>query len=216
MTARQRRRRRPTRRPPGPCWCGDWYRGAPAVPSPNFGRRPAGATLTLAVLHAISLPPGRYGGDAIERFFTNRLDPRAHPYFAQIDGLQVSAHFLVRRDGRCLQFVGVESRAWHAGASRWRGLSGRNDDSVGIELEGLEGRRFTAAQYRAAAGLLRALCRGWPIREVVGHEHIAPGRKGDPGPGWDWPRLARRLHGSPLLVTPAHTAAATLLALAQG
>jgi AmpD protein len=167
------------------------------------------------VLHSISLPPGRYGGDAVERLFTNRLDPQAHPCFAQVAGLQVSAHFLLRRDGQCLQFVGIEARAWHAGASRWRGVANRNDDSVGIELEGLEGRQFTAAQYRAAARLLRHLRHRWPIHEVVGHEHIAPGRKGDPGPGWDWPRLARGLRGIPLAVTPAQADPATLLALAQ-
>jgi len=195
-------------------WEGGWLRAAQRCPSPNFGPRPTGATPVLAVLHSISLPPGRYGGPAIARFFTNRLGAAGHPFFAQIAGLQVSAHFLVRRDGRILQFVDVAERAWHAGASCWRGLANRNDDSVGIEIEGLEGRPFTAAQYHAVAGLLRQLVRRWPLAEVVGHEHIAPLRKRDPGPGWRWRRLAQRLQGLPLAVTPATASAAELRALA--
>jgi AmpD protein len=166
------------------------------------------------VLHSISLPPGRYGGPAIPRFFTNRLRAGGHPFFAQIEGLQVSAHFLVRRDGRILQFVDVAERAWHAGRSCWRGVANRNDDSVGIEMEGLEGHSFTAAQYRVVAGLLRALVVRWPIREVVGHEHIAPQRKRDPGSGWRWMRLAQRLQGLPIAVTPARASADELRALA--
>lgn len=175
-----------------------WYQPARRVDSPNFGPRPPGAVITLAVLHSISLPPGRYGSDAIERFFCNRLDWDAHPYFAAMRGLAVSAHFLIRRDGRCLQFVAVPQRAWHAGLSSWRGRPQCNDYSVGIELEGLEGRTFAPAQYRSLALLLRRLARAWPtLAEVVGHEHVAPGRKADPGPGFDWQRLARRLRGSP-------------------
>jgi AmpD protein len=168
------------------------------VASPNFGPRPAGAEVTLAVLHSISLPPGRYGGDAIERLFTNTLDWDADPYFEQIRGLQVSAHFLIRRDGRCVQFVAVPERAWHAGASVWKGRPQCNDYSVGIELEGLEGETFAPAQYSPLAQLLRDLALVWPITEVVGHEHVAPGRKCDPGPGFDWPQLARLLIGSGL------------------
>ena len=140
----------------------------------------------LVVLHSISLPPGVYGGDAIERFFTNRLDPSAHPYFAQIADLQVSAHFLIRRDGDLLQFVSCDQRAWHAGRSSWRGRDNCNDWSVGIELEGLEGQGFESAQYPALATLLRAISRRYPVRELVGHEHVAPGRKLDPGAGFDW------------------------------
>jgi AmpD protein len=196
-------------------WVDGWLPAAQRLPSPNFGPRPAGTTPVLAVLHSISLPPGRYGGPAISRFFSNRLRASGHPFLAQIAGLQVSAHFLVRRDGRLLQFVGVDARAWHAGASRWRGVANRNDDSVGIEIEGLEGQCFTAAQYRAVAGLLRALAERWPIREVVGHEHIAPLRKRDPGPGWHWQRLAHRLQGLPLAVTPATVSSAELRALAD-
>lgn len=195
-------------------WEGGWLCAAQHVPSPNFGKRPGGALPVLAVLHSISLPPGRCGGPAIARFFTNRLSASGHPFFAQIAGLQVSAHFLVRREGQILQFVDVAERAWHAGTSCWRGVDNRNDDSVGIEIEGLEGRTFTAAQYRAVARLLRALVARWPIREAVGHEHIAPQRKRDPGPGWRWQRLAHRLQGWPLAVTPASASATELRALA--
>jgi N-acetyl-anhydromuramoyl-L-alanine amidase len=159
--------------------------------------------VTLAVLHSISLPPGVFSGDAVERLFTNRLDWDAHPYFQGIRGLQVSAHFFVRRSGRVLQFAGTEARAWHAGVSSWRGRSNCNDWSVGIELEGLEGGRFESAQYAALQRLLPALARHHPIVEVVGHEDIAPGRKADPGPGFDWLRLARGLHGSGLSL-PVH------------
>ncbi len=186
-----------------PLWADGWHRDARRVPSPNHGERPASAVLSLAVVHSISLPPGRYGGDAIERLFTNTLDAAAHPYFAQIAGLQVSAHFLIRRDGTLLQFVPVTRRAWHAGASNWRGVANCNDYSVGIELEGLEGRRFEAAQYRRLAALLRQARQRWPLVEAVGHEHIAPGRKNDPGAGFDWARLRRLLRGSGLQSWPA-------------
>ena len=145
------------------------------------------------VLHSISLPPGEYGGDAIERLFTNRLDCDEHPYFDGLRGLQVSAHFVVRRGGELLQFVSCSRRAWHAGRSVWRGRENVNDWSVGIELEGLEGDVFAVAQYRSLARLLRALARQYPVAEVVGHEHVAPGRKADPGPGFDWCLLQRRL-----------------------
>jgi AmpD protein len=145
------------------------------------------------VLHSISLPPGRYGGEAVERLFTNRLDWDAHPWFEAIRGLQVSAHFFIRRDGRLIQFVSCERRAWHAGLSSWRGRENCNDWSVGIELEGLEGRLFEARQYRRLARLLHSLADHYPLREVVGHEHVAPGRKHDPGSGFDWVRLQREL-----------------------
>lgn len=145
------------------------------------------------LLHSISLPPGEYGGDAIERLFTNRLDWDAHPYYAAIRGLRVSAHFLLRRDGRMLQFVSCEQRAWHAGASVWRERENCNHYSIGIELEGLEGGPFDDAQYAALARLLRALALRYPIAEVVGHEDVAPGRKADPGAGFDWERLRRLL-----------------------
>jgi AmpD protein len=152
--------------------------------------------VSLVVVHSISLPPGRYGGDAIERLFTNCLDWNAHPYFETIRGLQVSAHFVIRRSGRLLQFVSCDRRAWHAGVSSWRGRADCNDYSIGIELEGLEGKRFTAAQYTQLATLLRALSQRYAIDAVVGHEHVAPSRKHDPGRGFDWDRLARTLRWS--------------------
>ena len=177
-------------------WHEGWWTGARACPSPNFGPRPAGTAVTLVVLHSISLPPGEYGGDAIERLFTNRLDCDAHPYYDRLRGLRVSAHFLVRRDGTRLQFVACDQRAWHAGASSWRGHENCNHYSIGVELEGLEGQRFEAAQYVSVAGLLRALVRRYPIREAVGHEDVAPGRKFDPGAGFDWPLLRRCLRST--------------------
>jgi len=170
-------------------WRSGWWSGARRVDSPNHGPRPAGEAVTLAVIHSISLPPGEYGGDSIERLFRNELDWDAHPYFGQIRGLQVSAHFLVRRDGELLQFVATDRRAWHAGRSSWRGRPDCNDYSIGIELEGLEGARFEEAQYTRLAGLLLVLARRHPLSEVVGHEHVAPGRKSDPGPGFEWARL---------------------------
>ncbi|WP_298233149.1 1,6-anhydro-N-acetylmuramyl-L-alanine amidase AmpD [uncultured Azohydromonas sp.] len=172
-------------------WEEGWYAPAQRCPSPNFGLRPVGVSIDLAVVHSISLPPGVYGGDAIERLFTNRLDWDAHPYFQQIRGLEVSAHFLVRRDGALMQFVSCDARAWHAGRSSWRGRDNCNDYSIGIELEGLEGRPFAAVQYRRLARLLRALAQRYPLAEVTGHEDVAPGRKHDPGAAFSWPLLAR-------------------------
>ncbi len=167
-----------------------WLAGARQVRSPFCNARPSGVAIELVVVHSISLPPGVFGGDQIERLFTGRLDPAAHPYFEALRGLEVSAHFLVHRDARLTQFVGCSQRAWHAGASRWRGSEGCNDFSVGIELEGLEGGSFEPAQYERLAQVLRAVARRHPIAEVLGHEHVAPGRKADPGPGFDWQRLA--------------------------
>lgn len=178
-------------------WCGGWWLGAARRASPHHDARPRGvrhAEVTLAVLHAISLPPGVFGGDAIEQLFAGRLGCDAHPYYDRLRGLRVSAHFLVRRGGAVLQFVSVRRRAWHAGASSWRARPRCNDYSVGIEIEGLEGGRFEPAQYRALARLLRALARRCPrLHEATGHEHVAPGRKHDPGAGFDWPRLGSLL-----------------------
>jgi N-acetyl-anhydromuramoyl-L-alanine amidase len=134
----------------------------------------------------------------VERLFTNRLDWNAHPYYQQIRGLEVSAHFLVRRDGEALQFVSCDARAWHAGRSSWLGRADCNDFSVGIELEGLEGEPFEAAQYVALAALIGALARRYPVAAVAGHEHVAPGRKNDPGAGFDWSRLRSMLGTSTL------------------
>ncbi|WP_219216150.1 1,6-anhydro-N-acetylmuramyl-L-alanine amidase AmpD [Variovorax boronicumulans] len=170
-------------------WQAGWYRFARALPSPNFGARPDGARVDLIVLHSISLPPGRYGGDEVQRLFTNQLDWDAHPYFQKIRGTQVSSHFYVRRNGELWQFVSCDARAWHAGASAWRGRENCNDDSIGIELEGLEGERFEDAQYETLASLCPAIAQHYAIAFVAGHEHIAPGRKIDPGPGFTWPRL---------------------------
>ncbi|MDH5212578.1 MAG: 1,6-anhydro-N-acetylmuramyl-L-alanine amidase AmpD [Betaproteobacteria bacterium] len=167
-------------------------RGARHTASPNCDARPRGAAVWLLVLHAISLPPGKYGSDAVERLFTNRLDAGAHPYFRGIASLRVSAHFFVRRDGALQQFVPVHRRAWHAGASRWRGLTRCNDYSVGVELEGAEDRAFAEAQYRCLARLARALAARLPLRACAAHSDIAPGRKRDPGARFDW----RRFHAA--------------------
>jgi AmpD protein len=174
-------------------WQDGWHRFARRCDSPNFGPRPATAQVDLVVVHSISLPPGVYGGDQVQRLFTNTLDWDAHPYFKAIEGMQVSAHFFIRRDGALWQFVSCDQRAWHAGASSWRGRANCNDDSVGIELEGLEGETFEPAQYEALGLLCADLAQQYPIRHVAGHEHIAPGRKQDPGAGFDWDRLQREL-----------------------
>ncbi|MDL2337266.1 MAG: 1,6-anhydro-N-acetylmuramyl-L-alanine amidase AmpD [Pseudomonadota bacterium] len=173
-------------------WSDDWQRGwwlrARHCPSPNFGSRPTGAAPTLAVVHSISLPPGVYGGAQVEQFFLNQLDVSAHPYFNRLRGLRVSTHFFIRREGECVQFVSCLERAWHAGASVWRGRSNCNDFSVGIELEGLEGEGFEIAQYARLCELLTSLAGPGRCLDVAGHEQVSAGRKGDPGPGFDWAR----------------------------
>ena len=171
-------------------WQAGWCPWARRVESPNFGERPIDCDIDLVIVHSISLPPGIYGGDEVEALFTNRLNWDAHPFFAQIRGLEVSAHFYVRRCGAVVQFVSCERRAWHAGASCWLGRENCNDVSIGIELEGLEGQAFEPAQYAVLSQLLRELAGAYPLRWVVGHEHVAPGRKQDPGPGFDWKRVS--------------------------
>lgn len=166
-----------------------WLPVAKREPSPNFDARPQGVAIELIVIHAISLPPDEFDGPGIIELFTNRLDPAAHPYYASICSLRVSAHFLIRRDGELIQFVGCEQRAWHAGASVWRGRSACNDFSLGIELEGCDSVAFTDAQYRALTLLLAQLRARYPIVDIVGHSDIAPGRKTDPGPCFEWKRL---------------------------
>ena len=178
---------------PSGLWRGGWYRFARALASPNFGPRPAGAPTDLIVLHSISLPPGRYGGDEVQQLFCNTLNWNAHPYFKSIEGLAVSAHFYIRRQGELWQFVSCEDRAWHAGVSHYRGRGDCNDDSIGIELEGLEGQPFEQPQYEALAALCAAIAQQYPVQHIAGHEHIAPGRKADPGPGFDWQALQRSL-----------------------
>ncbi|MEO7056227.1 MAG: 1,6-anhydro-N-acetylmuramyl-L-alanine amidase AmpD [Caldimonas sp.] len=172
-------------------WRGGWLDIARRCPSPNFGPRPDQMNVDLVVVHSISLPPGEYGGDEVERLFTNRLDWRSHPYFETIRGATVSAHFLIRRCGEPVQFVSCDERAWHAGASAWRGRENCNDFSIGIELEGLEGEGFEEIQYGSLAALLGAVIERYPLSSVAGHEHVAPGRKGDPGRGFDWVRMHR-------------------------
>ncbi|PWG63004.1 1,6-anhydro-N-acetylmuramyl-L-alanine amidase AmpD [Spiribacter halobius] len=170
--------------------------GARFVPSPNRDARPPGCAPELVVLHGISLPPGVFGGPEVEQLFTNRLDPAAHPYFAAIAGLRVSAHLFIRRDGALVQFVPFAERAWHAGDSAFRGRARCNDFSIGIELEGDDERPYAEAQYAALEAVLPALMRAYPAitrEHVVGHCHVAPHRKTDPGPGFDWARLQRTL-----------------------
>jgi AmpD protein len=174
-------------------WHDGWYRFARRTDSPNFGPRPAGVQPDLLVIHSISLPPGQYGGDQVQQLFCNTLDWDTHPYFQSIRGLQVSAHFYVRRGGELWQFVSCDQRAWHAGASSHQGRGDCNDFSIGIELEGLEGQSFEPPQYEALASLAAAISQAYPIGQVTGHEHIAPGRKHDPGAGFDWPALRRSL-----------------------
>lgn len=173
-------------------WNAGWYQHARPCASPNFGPRPPDACIDLVVVHSISLPPGEFGGKAVHQLFTNQLDWDAHPYFQQIRGLQVSTHFYIERTGLLWQFVGCDDRAWHAGRSRHGDRDNCNDFSIGIELEGLEGGLFEAAQYDALLALLADLSTHYPIRHIAGHEHIAPGRKADPGPGFDWALVRAR------------------------
>jgi len=169
--------------------------GARHCPSPDCDNRPPGVAVELLVIHNISLPPGQFGGDAVGDLFLNRLDPAAHPYFATIAGLRVSAHFFLRRDGKIIQFVPCALRAWHAGQSHWRGRERCNDFSLGIELEGTDDQPYTDLQYEQLIVLARTLHQRYPILDTVGHADIAPGRKTDPGPAFDWTRFRRGLAG---------------------
>ncbi|NMM13644.1 MAG: 1,6-anhydro-N-acetylmuramyl-L-alanine amidase AmpD [Rhodoferax sp.] len=178
---------------PTPLWLDGWYQFSGRLVSPNFGPRPRGTHVDLIVLHCISLPPGQYGGDEVQRLFTNQLDWRQHPYFESIEGMKVSAHFYIRRNGDLQQFVSANDRAWHAGASSYRQRSNCNDNSIGIELEGVAGDRFEDSQYETLAGLCAAILQRYPITQIAGHEHIAPGRKTDPGNGFNWRLLQRSL-----------------------
>ncbi len=179
--------------PAAQLWRAGWYRHARWLASPNRGPRPVGTDVSLIVVHSISLPPGEFTGEHVQALFCNALDWGAHSYFDSIRGLKVSAHFYVRRDGALWQFVSCDERAWHAGQSCFEGRPDCNDYSVGIELEGLEGGHFEPPQYESLASLCAALADGYPIRAIAGHEHVAPGRKHDPGPGFDWSRLRRQL-----------------------
>ncbi|MEI7612272.1 MAG: 1,6-anhydro-N-acetylmuramyl-L-alanine amidase AmpD [Betaproteobacteria bacterium] len=166
-----------------------WLKEGRCVASPNFDQRPAGTAISLVVIHAISLPPSRFGSDDILRFFTNTLVPEAHPFFSEIVHLRVSAHFLIRRDGELIQFVSCHERAWHAGESSWCGRERCNDFSIGIELEGCDDQPFEESQYRCLSDLIQFLCTCYPIDAVVGHSDIAPSRKTDPGPCFEWARI---------------------------
>ncbi len=166
-----------------------WLAGARRVPSPNCDGRPDGEAIRLIVVHNISLPPGEFGGPGVEQLFTNRLDPAEHPYYAGIRDLRVSAHFFIRRDGELVQFVPCGLRAWHAGASCWRGRERCNDFSIGIELEGTDELPFTDLQYEVLNALLGVLRGAYPIEGIAGHSDIAPGRKTDPGAYFDWGRV---------------------------
>ena len=185
------------------CWQAGWWSRALRIDSPNFGERPIHAQIDLLVIHSISLPPGVYGGPEIEALFTNQLEWGTHPYFAQIRDMQVSSHFVIRRDGGLLQFVSCDKRAWHAGASHYRGRDNCNDDSIGIELEGLEGELFESAQYDTLFVLCTELVNHYPIAHIAGHEDIAPGRKLDPGAGFDWQLLQEKLILSNSFFPPA-------------
>lgn len=171
-----------------------WIDGVRRVVSPNCDARPDDCDLGLIVVHGISLPPGCFGGGRVDRLFTNSLPADEHPYFAEIRGLRVSAHVLIDRDGELTQYVPFNERAWHAGDSVHCGRSACNDFSVGIELEGTDDVPYAAAQYTSLTALVRALREAYPslrAAEIVGHCDIAPGRKTDPGPAFDWERFRR-------------------------
>ncbi|MFA5825045.1 MAG: 1,6-anhydro-N-acetylmuramyl-L-alanine amidase AmpD [Gallionellaceae bacterium] len=170
-----------------------WFSGVRRVVSPNHDARPARTPVSLLVIHSISLPPDEFGGAGVEQFFTNTLNSEEHPYYAHLRGVTVSAHFFIRRTGEIVQFVSCHRRAWHAGASLWRGRARCNDFSIGIELEGSDFVPFADAQYRSLAYLTRRLRRAYSIGDITGHSDVAPGRKTDPGPHFDWPRYRNSL-----------------------
>lgn len=170
-----------------------WIAGARRIDSPNCDARPVGVAVDLVVIHNISLPPGVFGGDGVVELFTNRLDPDGHPYYREIYQRKVSAHFFIRRNGELIQFVSCDKRAWHAGVSAWQGRERCNDFSIGIELEGADDMPFDERQYPVLEKLLEVIGKSYPISGMAGHSDIAPGRKTDPGPYFDWARLKRRV-----------------------
>jgi N-acetyl-anhydromuramyl-L-alanine amidase AmpD len=178
-------------------WSGGWHCGAKRLDSPNYGPRPADTAIDLVVVHSISLPPGQYGGGQVQALFTNQLDWDAHPYYQTIRDMQVSSHFFITREGALWQFVSCDHRAWHAGVSSFEGRLNCNDFSIGIELEGIEGGSFEPPQYASLARLCQEIRADYPIAAVAGHEHVAPGRKQDPGPGFDWPMLVQTVAWGP-------------------
>ena len=177
----------------------------PYIPSPNCDDRPAGTDITLLVIHNISLPPDEFGGDGVIELFTNRIDPHAHPYYQSLQDLKVSAHFFVRRDGTVIQFVPCLKRAWHAGISCWQGKERCNDFSIGIELEGSDSTAFTPAQYITLIALTQCLCEHYPIQHITGHSDIAPGRKTDPGPYFDWEKYGDSLESDLIMQSVSNT-----------
>lgn len=182
----------------GPDWvnAAGWITGARRAPSPHADARPPGIAVSLIVVHGVSLPPGKFGGPWVEDFFRGHLDEGVHPYFREIGGLRVSPHLFIRRDGELVQFVSCQRRAWHAGISFWRGRENCNDFSIGIELEGLDSIAYSGAQYERLAEAIHALRARYPAigrGDIVGHSDIAPGRKTDPGPAFDWARLGTEL-----------------------
>lgn len=166
------------------------------IASPNCDERPAGAEISLLVIHNISLPPNEFGSNGVIELFTNQINPKAHPYYQSLQELKVSAHFFIRRNGSVIQFVPCTKRAWHAGISCWQGREKCNDFSIGIELEGSDMTPFTEAQYTALITLTKCLCDRYQIRGIAGHSDIAPGRKTDPGPYFDWKKYASGLDRS--------------------
>ena len=166
------------------------------IPSPNWDERPSGCAPCLLVIHSISLPPDEFGGSGVIELFTNRLDHEAHPYYRNLRDLKVSAHFFIRRDGETIQFVACAKRAWHAGVSCWQGRDRCNDYSIGIELEGSDTTPFTDAQYDALILLTKVLQDTYPVTDITGHADIAPGRKTDPGPYFDWERYRKAAQGA--------------------
>ena len=169
--------------------CSGWAQSVVRVPSPNCDARPAGCLIELVVIHGISLPPGHFSGRGVEQLFTNSLDYQEHPYYDTLRALKVSAHFFIRRNGAVVQFVPCSLRAWHAGASTWCGRTRCNDFSIGIELEGTDECDYESRQYELCDALLYSLARAYPLKAAVGHCDIAPDRKTDPGPAFDWTRI---------------------------
>tara|TARA_B110000503_G_C7085127_1_gene386919 strand:+ start:687 stop:1271 length:585 start_codon:yes stop_codon:yes gene_type:complete len=174
-------------------WSEGWYKFAHRLPSENFGPRPEKLLVDLIVIHSISLPPSQFGTNNVERFFTNTLNWQGHPYFKTIEGLRVSSHFFINRLGELKQFVSCNQRAWHAGESKYRGKDQCNDNSIGIELEGTDTDEFEKNQYETLQALTSSILTHYPVNHIAGHEHVSPGRKTDPGIGFDWKHLRRSL-----------------------
>lgn len=174
------------------------------IASPNCDERPIGTDISLLVIHNISLPPNDFGGDGVIELFTNQIDPQAHPYYQSLQELKVSAHFFIRRDGTTIQFVSCHDRAWHAGVSSWQGKDRCNDFSIGIELEGSNITPFTDAQYTTLIALTQCVNDRYPIKDIAGHSDIAPGRKTDPGPCFEWRRYSARINRSDLFRAAGH------------